>query len=178
MPLLKTLTCELADPDADILQISLGLHHTGASLTCIYLYCKNERKNFVSEMSMASLCDAIRDRASTLEKVVLEGMGFYPGSLVNSIETCRAIRTMREITWVSTGSHWRRNTLSKQSFGEGASHWSQTMPPPPPKKKKKKKKLCLLEAFRRHCWVLINLTHSWYWTTLNYHVLKQRIVAK
>ena len=42
-----------------------------------------------------------------------------------------------------THSQWRRNTLSKQSFGGGggeAIDHKQCLPPPPPQKKKKKKK--------------------------------------
>ena len=99
MPQLKRLSCELDDPDADILQISLGLRHTGASLTHIHLqYQSSTRWCKVSDRVMESLCEAIRDRAPCLEEIVLEKMWLSFKYAMKFIETFRAITTMREIT--------------------------------------------------------------------------------
>ena len=75
MPLLKTLTCDLFDPVGDILHISLGLRHTGLSLTHISLNCRNVSQNFVSHMILESLRDVIRDRIPASREDRAEGPG-------------------------------------------------------------------------------------------------------
>ena len=87
----------LANPDADIAQISLGLRHTGASLTYIRLDGYDAAQRVVSDASMRSLCDVIRDRATRLELIGLRNLTIDDESLVRLIETCRAITTMRII---------------------------------------------------------------------------------
>ena len=87
----------LANPDADIAQISLGLRHTGASLTYIHLDGEDAAQRVVSDASMRSLCDVIRDRATRLERISLWRLTINDESLVRLIEICRAITTMRDI---------------------------------------------------------------------------------
>ena len=87
----------LTTPDADIAQISLGLRHTGASLTEILLDGSNAAQRVVSDTSMRSLCDVIRDHSTRLEKIVLYNMMIDEESLVRLVETCRNINTMRDI---------------------------------------------------------------------------------
>ena len=87
----------LTNPDADIAQISLGLRHTGASLTEIYLDGEDAAQRVVSDASMRSLCDVIRDHSTRLEWIGLNNMMIDEESLVRLVETCRNINTMKRI---------------------------------------------------------------------------------
>ena len=87
----------LTNPDADITQISLGLRHTGASLTDIVLDGADAVQRVVSDASMRSLCDVIRDHSTRLEEIRLYDMIIDYESLVRLVETCRNINTMRGI---------------------------------------------------------------------------------
>ena len=87
----------LTNPDADIAQISLGLRLTGDSLTEIWLNGEGAAQQVVSDASMTSLCDVIRDQVRTLERFMLAYMTVDEDSLVVLIETCRAITTMKMI---------------------------------------------------------------------------------
>ena len=93
----------LTTPDADIAQISLGLRHTGASLTEIRLSGEDAAQRVVSDASMRSLCDVIRDHSTRLELIWLWYMMIDEESLVRLVETCRNINTMRNIQWVGFG---------------------------------------------------------------------------
>ena len=93
----------ITNPDADIAQISLGLRHTGASLTHICLDGEDAAQRVVSDASMRSLCDVIRDHSTRLERIWLWYMMVDEESLVRLVETCRNINTMRVIRWVWFG---------------------------------------------------------------------------
>ena len=87
----------LANPDADIAAISLGLRHVGRALTHIELSGCHNAQRVVSDASMGSLCDVIRDRTSILEVIRLRSLIINEGTLVTLVETCRGIMTMSEI---------------------------------------------------------------------------------
>ena len=84
----------LTNPDADVAQISLGLRHTRASLTQIWLDGENAAQRTVSDASMRSLCDVIRDQSTRLERIGLYNMTIDEESLVRLVETCRNTNTM------------------------------------------------------------------------------------
>ena len=103
---LKEIKLHLASPDADIANIARGIHRAGDFIQNIELSGvfpdiglngALDAQPVVSDESVASLCDAIRHRATRLEMIQLEYMTINEKRLVTLIDTCRAVGTMRKI---------------------------------------------------------------------------------
>ena len=90
----------LTRPDEDIANIADGLQQSKSSLTAINLDGEYAKQRVVSDTSMRSLCEVIRDHSATLENFWLWRVAINEAILVTVVETCRAITTLKNIECV------------------------------------------------------------------------------
>lgn len=88
----------VGNPDVDIRYVSLGLRLSGASLTEISLNGQDAGQRKVSNASMRTFSDVIRTHCTRLEVIGLYRMTINEESLVELVDTCRAISTIKHLT--------------------------------------------------------------------------------